>query len=139
MLHECKYVKKAPEDNLGVLLVAHPFTDILKMASAGVFESQLPNITKSKAEATSTTKSILKNPKQTDVNDACFELVGINEKSVRGLTPKQVEKLLSRIEGEVRILVRSPDDAVISMKCSEKLCLCQNSCCSCVCDDGCYC
>lgn len=129
MLHDCKYIKSSPEDDLGVRLVAQPNTDILKMTSTGVFESQLPNITKvSKSKPSNTSRSILKIKNETAVDDVCFELVGINEKSVRGLTVKQVEKLLRRIAGEVRILVRSPDNTVVHLKCSQKLFLCYDGC-----------
>lgn len=128
MLHECSYIKTAPDEDLGINLCAQPHSDVLLLTSTGVFETQLP-ILKNIADS-SNVKSV--RTKRAEAMNQYYELIGINETSVRGITVHQAKHFLSKIQGEVKLLVRSNGD-VKPRKGSWR-----SSTCYCACEDGCY-
>jgi hypothetical protein len=128
MLHECTYVKTAQDEDLGISLCAQPHSDVLILISTGVFEQKLPSF--KKLSNSSNVKPILKN--RSDSTSQYYELIGINETSVRGMSVHQAKRFLSKIQGEVKLLVRSNGDIVSRKRRFQMLP------CYCACEDGCY-
>lgn len=128
MLHECVYVKTAQDEDLGIHLRAQPNSDVLLLISTGVFEKQLPDLTK--ISNSSSTNSV--ETKRSESTNQYYEIIGINDASVRKMSVKQVSHILSKIQGEVKLLLRSKGDAQLRKRRHRM------GNCYCICEDGCY-
>lgn len=129
MLHECTYVKTAQDEDLGISLCAQPHSDVLILISTGVFEKLLPSL--KKLSNSSNVKPILTKRSESTTSQY-YELIGINETSARGLSVHQAKRFLSKIQGEVKLLVRSNGDIVPRKRRRQAFS------CYCACEDGCY-
>jgi hypothetical protein len=128
MLHECVYVKTAQDEDLGINLRAQANSDVLLLISTGVFEKQLPNL--NKISNSSSTNSV--ETRGSESTNQYYEIIGINDASVRKMSVKQVTHILSKIQGEVKLLLRSKGNVQLR-KGRYRMGTCY-----CLCEDGCY-